>query len=61
MLVIGRKTQEAVVFETTDGPIEVTLKICGSRTRLLITAPENVRVLRSELLGRERKQREPAA
>jgi carbon storage regulator len=50
MLVLSRKTGEKIVIG--DG-IEVTIeKVIGSRVVVGIQAPKDVRILRSEIIGR---------
>ncbi len=51
MLVLTRKPGEKVVI---DGGITVTVvNVTGNNVRLGIDAPDQVRILRSELLGRD--------
>lgn len=52
MLVLSRKLNEKIVI---DGHIEITVvKIDRNTVRLGITAPEDVKVYRSEILEQER-------
>lgn len=57
MLVLTRKNQEAVVFGragTGDQMLKVTvLEVRGGKVRLGIEGDRSIRVLRSELLGRD--------
>ena len=52
-LVLSRKVGESIDF---DGIIRITVVRAGSsQTRLLIEAPEDIHVVRTELTKRERK------
>jgi carbon storage regulator len=55
MLVLTRKAGESIVIDT-DIRVSV-VEVRGNRVRLSIDAPDNVRILRSELLA----DQEPAA
>ena len=50
MLVLSRGTQDKVVFPSLGVSVEV-LRIANKRVRLGITAPNNVKVIRDELVG----------
>lgn len=66
MLVLSRKTEESIVV---DGNVTITiLKVNGGRVRIGVEAPENVRILRGELVENDKYphrvltlEREPAA
>jgi carbon storage regulator CsrA len=50
-LTLSRREDEALILETSDGPIEVWVdKIRQGSVKLSIYAPEVVRVLRDELV-----------
>lgn len=52
MLVLGRRTDEAILI---DGGILIrVVKVIGDKVRLGIEAPDGVRILRAELIARER-------
>lgn len=54
MLVLSRKKDQTIVFQTSDGNIELTIvKIENNRVRVGINAPPNIPILRSELLQKE--------
>lgn len=57
MLVLTRKNQESVIFgraDTGDQMLKVTvLEVRGGKVRLGIEGDRSIRVLRSELLGRD--------
>jgi carbon storage regulator CsrA len=55
MLVLSRRTKEKVVFPTLGISIEIH-RVAGNRVQLAIAAPDNVPILRHELL--ERRTRE---
>jgi carbon storage regulator CsrA len=55
MLVLSRRPKEKVVFPTLGISIEV-YRVAGKRVQLAIAAPDNVPILRHELL--ERRARE---
>ena len=51
MLVLSRREGEAIILETSDGPITIRLtEYNGSQTRVGVEAPRSVKVLREELL-----------
>jgi carbon storage regulator len=51
MLVLSRREGEAIILETSDGPITIRLtEYNGSQTRIGVEAPRSVKVLREELL-----------
>ena len=51
-VVLTRREGEAIILETSDGPIRITLaEYNGSQTKVGIDAPQSVRVLREELVG----------
>ena len=53
LLVLSRKLGESILL---DGGIEIQIvKVQGSKIRLGITAPKNIKVIRAELQGKERK------
>ena len=53
MLVLGRKVGESILL---DGGIEIqVVKVQGSKIRLGVTAPKDIKVIRAELQGKERK------
>ncbi|MCB1790337.1 MAG: carbon storage regulator [Gammaproteobacteria bacterium] len=53
MLVAGRREGESIFIETTDGEIVVSLeRLHGTQTRIGKQAPEQVKVLREEVVGR---------
>ena len=55
MLVLSRKQGEGIVIRTDAGDVTVTAtQITGGRCRLGITAPDEVRILRTELERGER-------
>jgi carbon storage regulator len=59
MLVLARKKLESIVI---DGRITVEILDCGRHgVRLGITAPRAVKIVRSELLSRDRQPTELAA
>lgn len=50
MLVLTRRHDESLIFETAQGPIEVVLlKVRPNSCRLGINAPATVKVIRKEL------------
>ena len=52
MLVLSRREGEAIILETSDGPIRVTLtEYNGQQTRVGVEAPKSVKILREELLN----------
>lgn len=51
-LSVGRKDGEAVVL-LLDGEEIAKVTVYGGRVRLLVEAPEDIRVVRDELLRRE--------
>ena len=54
MLVVGRREGESIIIETTDGEIVVSLeRLQGTQARIGIEAPEQVKVLREELIPAE--------
>jgi carbon storage regulator len=54
MLVLSRKKDQTIVFQTSEGNIEFTIvKIENNRVRVGINAPPNIPILRSELLQKE--------
>jgi carbon storage regulator len=54
MLVLSRKKDQTIVFQTSEGKIEFTIvKIENNRVRVGINAPPNIPILRSELLQKE--------
>lgn len=52
-LVISRKKDEAIHFNTSDGVIRVLLKPRGNNVAVVIQAPPTVKVLREELVDRD--------
>jgi carbon storage regulator CsrA len=51
MLVLSRREGEAIILETSDGPITIRLtEYNGNQTRVGVEAPRSVKVLREELL-----------
>ena len=59
MLTLTRKPEETIVIGEGTERIEVTVKeIRRNQVRLGITAPENVRIFRKELVEREEVPRE---
>ena len=57
MLVLSRKTDQAVVV---DGDIEIrVLDVSAKEVRLGFTAPQEVEILREELLAHEETQPDP--
>lgn len=53
LLVLGRTLGESVLI---DGGIEIQIvKVQGGKIRLGITAPKDIKVIRAELQGKERK------
>ena len=51
MLVLTRTRGESIVIQTTDGPIEVVVtRVLDSRVKIGINAPDNVRILRTEII-----------
>lgn len=60
MLVLTRKVGEAIILETTDGPIKIMItKKSEHSFKFGIDAPKSVLILREELLDRERKEDNP--
>ena len=57
MLVLSRKQEESLVI--TGGITITVLKISPSIVRLGIKAPDNVQVLRGELVERQQQEQEP--
>ena len=54
MLVVGRREGETIIIQTTDGEIVVSLeRLQGTQARIGIEAPEQVKVLREELIPAE--------
>ena len=59
MLILTRKKDQAIVIDTQDGNgqsvrvVVTVLRIERDRVKLGISAPEEIGVLREELLGRE--------
>lgn len=51
MLVISRKNQEAITIG--DNIVVKVLKVRGSVVKLGIEAPDGVRVVRTEIIGRD--------
>ncbi len=52
MLVLSRKPNETIVFETSDGPITIHVKKCFTgRVSIGCLAPKNVRVARGEIVN----------
>lgn len=52
MLVVGRREGETIIVQTIDGEIVVSLeRLQGTQARIGIEAPEQVKVLREEVLG----------
>jgi len=60
MLVLSRTEGDGISFPELDLAIQV-LKVQGSRVQIGVSAAEEIRVLRSELLGRVSNHREPAS
>ena len=59
MLVLTRRQGDSVIFETSDGPIEVTVEdISGHQVRVGFEAPKSVKILRGELKEPERTESE---
>ena len=53
LLVLSRKLGESILL---DGGIEIQIvKVQGQKIRLGITAPKDIKVIRAELQGKERK------
>ena len=51
MLVLTRTRGESIVIQTTDGPIEVVVtRVLDGRVKIGINAPDNVKILRTELI-----------
>ena len=59
MLVLSRSEGDGISFPELDMAIEV-LKVQGTRVQIGVRAAEEIRVLRSELLGRVTKKIEPS-
>jgi len=57
MLVLGRRDGEGIQI---GDDITVAVKILGDRVRLVIEAPKDVRIVRTELLGALRTELESA-
>jgi|JI10StandDraft_1071094.scaffolds.fasta_scaffold08402_19 carbon storage regulator CsrA len=56
MLVLSRKPNESLVFDTSDGPVTVIINaVHGQRVTLGIEAPSAVRVVRAELQEKQPK------
>lgn len=55
MLLLGRRHNESVTIYTSDGPIVVTLVESRNGTRIGIEAPRQVRIIRTELVGKPQK------
>ena len=54
-LALSRDVGESIVLQTSDGTVRV--KVCdirGNKTKLYIEAPPSVRILREEVLGKEK-------
>jgi carbon storage regulator CsrA len=50
MLKVKRREGEALILETSDGPITIRLtEYNGNQTRVGIDAPQSVRIVREEL------------
>ena len=50
-LTLSRREDEALIFETSDGPITIYVdKIRQGSVKLSVHAPDEVRVLRDELV-----------
>lgn len=54
MLVLSRKVEESIVLDTKNGPITVAVtRISGDKVRLGVDAPDDVKILRSELIDED--------
>lgn len=53
MLVITRKIGQMVMIGDADVTV---ISICGDKVRLGITAPKEVRILRDDIIKRQRKE-----
>ena len=54
MLCFLRRKNETIVLNTSDGPIEIM--VTEGRARLSVKAPDNVQIMRGELLELAKKQ-----
>ena len=50
MLVLTRRPNEALILETTDGQIRVVFDIKDGQIKVAIDAPDNVDIIREELI-----------
>jgi carbon storage regulator CsrA len=50
MLALTRRPKEALILETTDGPIRIVFDIVGGQIKVAIDAPDNVDIVREELI-----------
>lgn len=51
MLVLTRTRGESIVIQTTDGFIEVVVtRVLDGRVKIGVNAPDNVKILRTELI-----------
>lgn len=53
MLTLTRKHMEGITLKTSDGDIKVYLVRQENRTKFVVDAPEQVLVLRNELIARK--------
>lgn len=61
MLVIRRRAGESVVIETPKGPVEIGIyEISPTRVKLGIQAPDDVLILRKEMVLAEQQNRAAA-
>lgn len=60
MLVLGRKAHESITMVDANGDTSVitVTRIQNGNVRLAISAPETTKIMRNELLYRERKESE---
>lgn len=57
MLVMSRKPQQSVTIKCSDGPIVIKIvSNSKSQTRLGIEAPEEVNILRTEVLDKDQAE-----
>lgn len=50
MLVLTRRPQEALILETSDGPVRIVLDIKDGQIKVAIDAPDAVTIIREELI-----------
>jgi len=55
MLVLGRKVGEKIVVETKQGEVVIDVRYIGNgRAKLSIDAPKEMRIMRAEVLDKEK-------